>query len=229
MRHPSNCPHLATSPLPRIERRDAATRSGSESGAFSQKSSLSVIRGTDVLLLQPVHHRAGPGGRACPVVGETKGEQDLRSPPVGQDGRLRGRRRRELLAWYSTKEDVRIKHEQIVSQFDPPGMLDLKLLADPPQTIPPLVGDIVPSRSFMMVLFPAPLRPRRQTRSPRSMANRARSRIGGPPNAMPTSCIASRAIFESKRAGRCAALMGRFASLAYGNYGVYNAVNSRIP
>ena len=49
---------------------------------------------------------------------------------------------KELLTWYSTKEDVRIKHEQIVSQFDPPGMLDLKLLADPPQTIPPLAGDI---------------------------------------------------------------------------------------
>jgi ABC-type multidrug transport system fused ATPase/permease subunit len=28
---------------------------------------------------------------------------------------------KELLAWYSTKEDVRIKYEQIVSQFEPPG------------------------------------------------------------------------------------------------------------
>lgn len=52
---------------------------------------------------------------------------------------------KELLAWYSTKEDVRIKHEQIVSQFDPPGMLDRKLLEDPPQTIPPLAGDIAAS------------------------------------------------------------------------------------
>jgi ABC-type multidrug transport system fused ATPase/permease subunit len=52
---------------------------------------------------------------------------------------------KELLAWYSTKEDVRIKHEQIVSQFHPPGMLDLKLLADPPKEIPPLAGDITVS------------------------------------------------------------------------------------
>jgi ABC-type multidrug transport system fused ATPase/permease subunit len=52
---------------------------------------------------------------------------------------------KELLAWYSTKEDVRIKHEQIVSQFDPPGMLDRKLLEDPPQAIPPLVGEIAAS------------------------------------------------------------------------------------
>ncbi|HSC97399.1 MAG TPA: ABC transporter transmembrane domain-containing protein, partial [Casimicrobiaceae bacterium] len=49
---------------------------------------------------------------------------------------------KELLAWYSTKEDVRIKHEQIVSQFDPPGMLDMKLLDAPPETIPALAGDV---------------------------------------------------------------------------------------
>ncbi len=49
---------------------------------------------------------------------------------------------KELLAWYSTKEDVRIKHEQIVSQFDPPGMLDMKLLDVPPQTIPALAGEV---------------------------------------------------------------------------------------
>ena len=52
---------------------------------------------------------------------------------------------KELLNWYSTKEDVRIKHEQIVSQFEPPGMLDLKLLTDPPKAIPPLAGDIAAS------------------------------------------------------------------------------------
>jgi ABC-type multidrug transport system fused ATPase/permease subunit len=49
---------------------------------------------------------------------------------------------KELLAWYSTKEDVRIKHEQIVSQFEPPGMIDGKLLENPPASIPSLVGDI---------------------------------------------------------------------------------------
>ena len=49
---------------------------------------------------------------------------------------------KELLTWYSTKEDVRIKHEQIVSQFEPPGMIDPKLLDDPPATVPTLAGDI---------------------------------------------------------------------------------------
>ena len=37
---------------------------------------------------------------------------------------------KELLAWYSTKEDVRIKYEQIVSQFEPPGLIDAKLISD---------------------------------------------------------------------------------------------------
>ena len=49
---------------------------------------------------------------------------------------------KELLAWYSNKEDVRIKYEQIVSQFEPPGLIDTKLVADPPATIPPLAGEI---------------------------------------------------------------------------------------
>jgi len=49
---------------------------------------------------------------------------------------------KELLNWYSTKEDVRIKYEQIVSQFDPPGLIDNKLLEDPPATISPLNGEI---------------------------------------------------------------------------------------
>jgi len=49
---------------------------------------------------------------------------------------------KELLAWYSNKEDVRIKYEQIVSQFEPPGLIDSTLVADPPATIPPLAGEI---------------------------------------------------------------------------------------
>ncbi|MGI8894906.1 MAG: ATP-binding cassette domain-containing protein, partial [Casimicrobiaceae bacterium] len=49
---------------------------------------------------------------------------------------------KELLNWYSTKEDVRIKYEQIVSQFDPPGLVDSKLMEDPPATIPSLAGEI---------------------------------------------------------------------------------------
>jgi ABC-type multidrug transport system fused ATPase/permease subunit len=49
---------------------------------------------------------------------------------------------KELLAWYSNKEDVRIKYEQIVSQFEPPGLLDSQLVEDPPKTIAPLAGEI---------------------------------------------------------------------------------------
>jgi ABC-type multidrug transport system fused ATPase/permease subunit len=49
---------------------------------------------------------------------------------------------KELLTWYSTKEDVRIKYEQIVSQFEPPGLFDEKLLTAPPATIPALAGEI---------------------------------------------------------------------------------------
>ena len=49
---------------------------------------------------------------------------------------------KELLAWYSTKEDVRIKYEQIVSQFEPPGLLEPGLLEEPPE-VPPLAGAVV--------------------------------------------------------------------------------------
>ena len=49
---------------------------------------------------------------------------------------------KELLTWYSTKEDVRIKYEQIVSQFEPPGSIESKLMEDPPATVPPLAGEI---------------------------------------------------------------------------------------
>jgi len=52
---------------------------------------------------------------------------------------------KELLAWYSMKEDVRIKYEQIVSQFEPPGLVDAKLLDDPPATIAPLAGELAAS------------------------------------------------------------------------------------
>jgi ABC-type multidrug transport system fused ATPase/permease subunit len=52
---------------------------------------------------------------------------------------------KELLNWYATKEDVRIKHEQIVSQFEPTGLWDDKLLEDAPSSIPALAGEIAPS------------------------------------------------------------------------------------
>ncbi|MEP7064060.1 MAG: ABC transporter ATP-binding protein [Betaproteobacteria bacterium] len=49
---------------------------------------------------------------------------------------------KELLTWYSSKEDVRIKYEQVISQFEPPGLIDRKLIEDPPETIQSLAGDI---------------------------------------------------------------------------------------
>jgi ABC-type multidrug transport system fused ATPase/permease subunit len=49
---------------------------------------------------------------------------------------------KELLTWYSTKEDVRIKYEQIVSQFEPEGLIAGKLLDEPPKEIPALSGEI---------------------------------------------------------------------------------------
>jgi ABC-type multidrug transport system fused ATPase/permease subunit len=52
---------------------------------------------------------------------------------------------KELLNWYATKEDVRIKHEQIVSQFEPEGLVDGKLLENPPESIPSLAGEITAS------------------------------------------------------------------------------------
>jgi putative ABC transport system ATP-binding protein len=52
---------------------------------------------------------------------------------------------KELLTWYSTKEDVRIKYEQIISQFEPTGLVEAKLLDDPPAEIPGLKGEVAAS------------------------------------------------------------------------------------
>ena len=49
---------------------------------------------------------------------------------------------KELLTWYSTKEDVRIKYEQIVSQFEPAGLVDDKLMVHPPEKVTALTGEI---------------------------------------------------------------------------------------
>jgi ABC-type multidrug transport system fused ATPase/permease subunit len=49
---------------------------------------------------------------------------------------------KEVLAWYSTKEDVRIKYEQIVSQFEPPGLIEGKLISGPVAEVPRLAGEI---------------------------------------------------------------------------------------
>ena len=52
---------------------------------------------------------------------------------------------KELLTWYSTKEDVRIKYEQIVSQFEPPGLVESSLMEKPPERVVPLAGEIAAS------------------------------------------------------------------------------------
>lgn len=49
---------------------------------------------------------------------------------------------KELLNYYQLKEDARIKYEQVISQFDPPGMRDESFQRVEPETLPPLVGDI---------------------------------------------------------------------------------------
>jgi putative ABC transport system ATP-binding protein len=52
---------------------------------------------------------------------------------------------KELLKWYETKEDVRVKYEQVVSQFEPPAMLPAELWENAPETVPPLEGPLVAS------------------------------------------------------------------------------------
>lgn len=49
---------------------------------------------------------------------------------------------RELLNFYQTKEDSRIKYEQIVEQFEPGAISNVELIAEP-ETIPSLRGDLV--------------------------------------------------------------------------------------
>ena len=48
---------------------------------------------------------------------------------------------KELLMWYQQKEDARIKYEQVVEQFEPPGMLDERLQLAEPETLGPLPRD----------------------------------------------------------------------------------------
>lgn len=52
---------------------------------------------------------------------------------------------KELLKWYETKEDVRVKYEQVVSQFEPPSMLPPELAQNPPEPVPRLEGALVAS------------------------------------------------------------------------------------
>lgn len=49
---------------------------------------------------------------------------------------------KELLTYYQQKEDVRIKYEQVVEQFDPPGVLDEKLQDEDPSADLKLAGPL---------------------------------------------------------------------------------------
>lgn len=48
---------------------------------------------------------------------------------------------KELLDYYQQKEDIRIKYEQVISQFQPPDLVDVKLLDDDPPEGVRLAGD----------------------------------------------------------------------------------------
>src|SRR5438874_274266 len=48
----------------------------------------------------------------------------------------------ELLQFYQIKENSRITYEQIVEQFQPPGMVDAQLLLAEPETVAPLTGEV---------------------------------------------------------------------------------------
>ncbi|MBT5107322.1 MAG: ABC transporter ATP-binding protein [Rhodospirillaceae bacterium] len=49
---------------------------------------------------------------------------------------------KELLAWYQQKEDVRIKYEQVVEQFEPQGMLEEHLQHDEPTASSPITAEL---------------------------------------------------------------------------------------
>lgn len=74
---------------------------------------------------------------------------------------------KELLMWYQQKEDVRIKYEQVVEQFEPQGMLDEELQYTEPTGPSPIKGDLIVSnlgladedgvRSLEGISFDAPV------------------------------------------------------------------------
>src|SRR5271167_2090962 len=49
----------------------------------------------------------------------------------------------ELLTFYQSFQDSKIKYDQIVEQFQPAGMMDARLQLDEPETVPPFSGDVV--------------------------------------------------------------------------------------
>jgi putative ABC transport system ATP-binding protein len=48
----------------------------------------------------------------------------------------------ELLTFYQSFQDSKIKYEQIVEQFAPPGMIESRLQLDEPETVAPLAGEL---------------------------------------------------------------------------------------
>ena len=50
---------------------------------------------------------------------------------------------KELLAYYNQTQDMGVRYETIVEQFDPPGLLDAALVEGRPDSYPALDGDIV--------------------------------------------------------------------------------------
>ena len=53
---------------------------------------------------------------------------------------------KELLDFYQTKEDCRIKYEQVVEQFQPAGLIDRSLQMVEPEAVPHLGGEIAISK-----------------------------------------------------------------------------------
>ncbi len=49
---------------------------------------------------------------------------------------------KELLKYYQTKEDIRVKYEQVIEQFDPENMF-AESLQKPPEEVTPLVGELM--------------------------------------------------------------------------------------
>ena len=49
---------------------------------------------------------------------------------------------KELLDFYQSFQDSRIKYEQIIEQFQPPGMMDPRLLLAEPDRVTPLAGEL---------------------------------------------------------------------------------------
>ncbi len=49
---------------------------------------------------------------------------------------------KELLDFYQIRENSRITYDQIIEQFQPPGMVDARLLLEEPDTVAPLTGEV---------------------------------------------------------------------------------------